>query len=236
MRLDKFISTQTAYTRSDIKRLVKSGVVLVDATVAKSCDMKIDPEKNEVLVSGEKVCYKKHVYIMLNKPKGVVSATTDRELPTVVDLLGDNFSHRELFPAGRLDRDTTGFVLLTDDGDFAHKILSPKNHVPKTYEFKLDSPAPETAEEAFEKGVVLGDGTACLSAKVTFLNDRLSGKVIIREGMYHQIKRMFASLGCHVTELNRIKMGNLELDKTLGLSQWRELTSEELDLIQSAKM
>ena len=236
MRLDKFISTQTAYTRSDIKRLVKSGVVLVDGTVAKSCDIKIDPEKNEVLVSGEKVCYKKHVYIMLNKPKGVVSATTDRELPTVVDLLGNNFSHRELFPAGRLDRDTTGFVLLTDDGDFSHKILSPKNHVPKTYEFRLDSPAPENAQEQFEKGVVLGDGTACLSAKVTFSQDRLSGEVVIREGMYHQIKRMFASLGCHVTELNRIKMGNLELDKTLGFSQWRELTPEELDLIQSAKM
>lgn len=236
MRLDKFISTQTEYTRSDIKRLVKSGAVTVDTQVVKTGDVKIDPEKNRVTVMGREIAFKKNIYLMLNKPKGVVSATQDRDLPTVVDLVKDEFSHRELFPAGRLDRDTTGFVLLTDDGDFAHKILSPKNHVPKTYEVTLDSPAPDNAEQAFEKGVVLGDGTECMSAKAAFSTDRLFCEVVIREGMYHQIKRMFASMGCRVIQLNRTKMGDLPLDKSLKEGQWRELSNEELNLIKNAKM
>ncbi len=236
MRIDKFLSTQTAYSRSDIKRLAKSGAITVDGEVIKSADLKIDPEKNRVAVAGKEVVFKNHIYLMLNKPKGVVSATEDRDLPTVVDLVKGEFSHRELFPAGRLDRDTTGFVLLTDDGDFAHKILSPKNHVPKTYSVSLDLPAPPNAEEAFEKGVVLGDGTACLSAKAVFSSDRKNGEVIIREGMYHQIKRMFASLGCHVVELKRTKMGDLSLDKALKEGDYRELTAEEIRLIEHAKM
>ena len=236
MRLDKFISTQTPYTRAQIKRLVKAGAVTVDKKAVSSCDTKIDPEKNVVCVEGKEITYQKYVYLMLNKPKGVVSATADRDLPTVLDLIGEEYAHRDLFPAGRLDRDTTGFVLITDDGDFAHKILSPKNHVPKTYLFTLDSPAPITAEDTFENGVVLGDGTPCLSAKVTFNEGRESGVVIIREGMYHQIKRMFASLGCHVTQLHREKMGDLSLDKSLDEGQYRELTKDEIALIENAKM
>ncbi len=236
MRLDKFLSTQTAYSRSDIKKLIRAGAVAVNDVTAKSADRKIDETADKITLNGEEIGFKKHVYIMLNKPEGVVSATEDRDLPTVVDLIGDEFSHRELFPAGRLDRDTTGFVLLTDDGDFAHKILSPKNHVPKTYVAELDLPAPENAEEVFEKGVVLGDGTPCLSARLFFEEDRLHPTVIIREGMYHQIKRMFAALGCHVMSLKRVKMGDLALDETLKKGEYRELSKEEIDLIENAKM
>ncbi len=236
MRLDKFLSSQTAYSRSDIKRLIKSGAVAVDNVTAKTADQKIDENKSVITLNGEVVGFKSHVYLMLNKPEGVVSATEDRSLPTVVDLIGEDFSHRELFPAGRLDRDTTGFVLLTDDGDFAHKILSPKNHVPKTYEAVLNIPAPENAEEVFEKGVVLSDGTPCLSARLSFKSDRLHPTIVIREGMYHQIKRMFASLGCHVVSLKRVKMGDLYLDENLKPGEYRELTAVEISQIENAKM
>lgn len=237
MRLDKFISSQTSYSRSDVKRLVKKGLVSVNGVPVKSADEKIDPDCDEVVVEGKAVCFKKQVYIMLNKPDGYVSATEDRNLPTVLDLIGDEYSHRALFPAGRLDRDTVGFVLLTDDGDFAHKILSPKNHVTKTYIAHLDSPAPENAEEIFEQGAVLGDNTVCLKAHLTAINPtRTVCEVVICEGMYHQVKRMFASLGCHVTFLKRVKMGNLCLDESLAQGQYREITPDELELITQGKM
>lgn len=237
MRLDKFISTQTPYSRSEVKGLIKKGAVTLCGIPVKSADQKIDPERDEIQVDRVKITYQKYVYIMLNKPKGVVSATEDRDKQTVVDLVSKDYSHRDLFPAGRLDIDTVGFVLLTDDGDFAHKILSPKNHVTKTYIATLDSPAPENAEEVFEQGATLGDGTVCLSARLTPLNsERTVCEVVLREGMYHQIKRMFGSLGCHVTELKRTKMGNLPLDESLPQGHYRELTAEEVMLISEGKM
>lgn len=237
LRLDKFISEQTPHTRSDVKRFVKRGEVLLNGAPAKTADQKVNPDTDRVSVLGKEIIYEKFVYIMLNKPKGVVSATTDRDLPTVVDLVASEMSHRALFPAGRLDRDTEGFVLLTDDGDFAHRILSPKNHVAKTYIATLSDPAPENAEECFEKGVVLGDETVCLSAHLTPLNkERTECEVVLGEGMYHQIKRMFASLGTHVVELKRVKMGNLPLDPSLKSGQWRKLTPDEVGLIESGKM
>ena len=236
MRLDKFICDNTSFSRSQIKKLIQKGGVLVNSAPIRVADLKIDPEKDEVQVCGQKIEYRKFVYLMLNKPEGFVSATEDRKEKTVLDLIGEEFSHRDLFPAGRLDKDTVGFVLLTDDGDFAHRILSPKNHVPKTYIAKTDKPCDDEVVRVFEEGAKLSDGTVCLKAELEFLNDEKTlCKVIICEGMYHQIKRMFASCGRTVVSLERVKMGNLELDASLKRGEYRELSKDELELIKTTK-
>ena len=184
MRLDKFICDNTGFSRSQIKKLIQKGGVLVNSVPVRASDLKIDPEKDEVFVGKEKITYRKFVYLMLNKPEGYVSATEDRKEKTVLDLVGEEFSHRDLFPAGRLDKDTVGFVLLTDDGDFAHKILSPKSHVPKTYIAKTDKPCDDEVIRVFEEGAKLSDGTVCLKAELEFLNEEKTlCKVIICEGM-----------------------------------------------------
>lgn len=236
MRLDKFICDNTGFSRSQIKKLIQKGGVLVNSVPVRASDLKIDPEKDEVFVGKEKITYRKFVYLMLNKPEGYVSATEDRKEKTVLDLVGEEFSHRDLFPAGRLDKDTVGFVLLTDDGDFAHKILSPKSHVPKTYIAKTDKPCDDEVIRVFEEGAKLSDGTVCLKAELEFLNEEKTlCKVIICEGMYHQIKRMFASCGRTVVSLERVKMGSLPLDPKLARGEYRELTKEELELIKQTK-
>ena len=236
MRLDKFICDNTGFSRSQIKKLIQKGGVLVNSVPVRASDLKIDPEKDEVFVGKEKITYRKFVYLMLNKPEGYVSATEDRKEKTVLDLVGEEFSHRDLFPAGRLDKDTVGFVLLTDDGDFAHKILSPKSHVPKTYIAKTDKPCDDEVIRVFEEGAKLSDGTVCLKAELEFLNEEKTlCKVIICEGMYHQIKRMFACCGRTVVSLERVKMGSLPLDPKLARGEYRELTKEELELIKQTK-
>lgn len=232
-RLDKIISSQGKYSRSEVKKLVKAGLVSVNGKAVKSSDLKCDVQSDEIIVDGERLNYKKHLYIMLNKPKGVISATEDPTQKTVIDLVPSELKRQGLFPAGRLDGDTTGFVLITDDGDFAHRILSPKNHIMKTYHATLRHSLSEEDIVRFKEGLILGDGTKCLEAHVRMLPNRENvAEVIICEGKYHQVKRMFASLGNKVLELRRVKMGGLDLDESLAEGCCRELTDKEVMLIQ----
>lgn len=231
-RLDKVISTALGLTRSQAKDLVKSGEVAVAGQVVKSSALKVEPDT--VTVSGKSVSYKEHIYLVLNKPQGVVSATEDTRDTTVLDLVPEELFRQGLFPAGRLDKDTTGFVLLTDDGDFAHSILSPRHHVSKTYFVTLDKPVDESLVAKFEQGVELYDGTVCLSAELSIdTSDATHCTVVLHEGRYHQIKRMFASFGYTVVALHRHAMGSLELDPTLAPGECRELRQEELNLLKN---
>ena len=231
-RLDKIIASQGKYSRSEVKKLVKAGRVTLDGTVVKSSDVKAD-EGADIRIDGVSLNYKKHIYIMLNKPQGVISATEDRTQKTVLDLVPKELFRNGLFPAGRLDGDTTGFVLITDDGDFAHRILSPKNHIMKTYHATLRDPLSEEDIVRFREGLTLGDGTECLEAHVRVLEsgERTIAEIKICEGKYHQVKRMFASIGNKVVALRRVKMGELELDSSLPEGQCREITDEEIDLL-----
>lgn len=232
-RIDKIISVASGVSRADARALIKKGLVSVNGAVVKDIGFKAD-EKNDIICSrGEKLCYSKFVYIMMNKPKGVISASEGGSEKTVVDILPDSMKRKNLFPAGRLDKDTTGFVLITDDGDFAHKILSPKNHIPKTYIAQLDKPFDDTVVSAFEQGVALKDDL-CMPAKISAVDgDYTKALVIIKQGMYHQIKRMFGKFGITVTGLTRIKMGRLALDETLQPGGCRYITPDELEQIKA---
>ncbi len=234
LRLDKLISSQGEYSRKEAQALIKNGAVRVDGAIVRDRGCHIDPDKSHISINGTDFEVSDFVYIMLNKPKGVVSATTDKNVKTVVDLVPDIYKGRNLFPAGRLDMTTTGFVLITDDGDFAHRILTPKNHIEKTYEARL---AESTDDEQLKKvadGITLGDGTTCLPAKIRILEDTEQPLVEIKicEGKYHQIKRMFAAAGNGVIELRRTKMGALPLDPDLGEGECRRMTSDEILLVQ----
>ena len=232
-RLDKIIASQGQYSRSEVKKLVKDGRVTLDGVTVKSSDVKADPNKNIIAIDGKSIGYKKHLYIMLNKPQGVVSATEDTDHKTVIDLIPKELKRDGLFPAGRLDGDTVGFVLVTDDGDFAHRILSPKNHIMKTYHATLQRPVTQEDIDAFRNGIELKDGTLCLEAQVRPIDgDEPIAEIKICEGKYHQVKRMFAALGNKVVFLKRVKMGELSLDENLKEGQCRELTDEELQLIE----
>ena len=232
-RIDKIIASQGQYSRSEVKKLVKSGRVTLDGRVLRSSDEKADPDVNVIAIDGKAIGYKKHLYIMLNKPQGVVSATDDRDHETVIDLVPKDLRRDGLFPAGRLDGDTVGFVLITDDGDFAHEILSPKNHIMKTYHATLQRELTQEDIDAFRNGIELRDGTLCLEAEVTPIDsDVPMAQVKICEGKYHQVKRMFAALGNKVLYLKRVKMGELSLDENLEEGQCREITPEELKLIK----
>ncbi len=232
-RLDKLISSQGSYTRKQAQQLIKDGLVKVDGVTVRDRGFHINPDVNSVILDGKEFAVEKFVYLMLNKPKGVVSATNDRSQKTVIDLVPDELKKRNLFPAGRLDMTTTGFVLITDDGDFAHRILSPKNHIEKTYEARLAESVTEEQLRTVADGIVLKDGTECLPAKLKVLEDGDSPLVEIKicEGKYHQIKRMFAAAGNGVVELRRTKMGKLSLDETLPEGECRRLTEAEIALI-----
>lgn len=228
-RLDKFLCSQGTCTRSEAGRLIRTGRVTVDGKVCRSPADKIDPAAVTVTVDGKAISYAAHVYWMLNKPAGILCVSRDPKAPTVVDLLPPEQRRRGLFPAGRLDKDTHGLVLLTDDGELAHAMLSPRRHVPKTYRAVLDKPLTEEAAEAFRAGPALEDGTQCLPAQVEVLEegDRPLVEVVIYEGKFHQIKRMFAAVGCHVEWLKRVAMGDLLLDESLPEGAARPLTEEE---------
>lgn len=233
-RLDKIISTAKNISRAEAVRLIKKGAVRVNSALVTDSGFKADEARDEILCDGEAVTYNKFIYIMMNKPKGVISASNGREEKTVVDLVPKELRRKKLFPAGRLDKDTTGFVLITDDGDFAHRILSPKKHIPKTYIATLDKPFDDELVKAFENGVELKDDL-CMPAQLDCLDgDRTRALVTIRQGMYHQIKRMFKKFGIEVLELERIKMGGLELDSSLSLGECRILSPEELKIIEGS--
>ena len=228
MRLDKYLAETAQCTRSEAKNLLAKGRVQVNSTVCKKGDTQLKTG-DAVTVDGQPLQYQQYVYIMLNKPEGVVSASTDKRDTTVVDLLGDAYPRRELFPAGRLDKTSTGFVLLTDDGGFAHDILAPKRHVSKTYTVTLDTPLTAEMKAGFAAGVTLADGTALSPAEVEALTpDGLTVRVLLKQGVYHQIKRMFGVYGAGVNALHRDAIGGLALDAALAPGQWRELSDAEV--------
>lgn len=232
-RLDKAIAMQGSLTRSEVKTLIRRGEVCVNGSVVKSADFGVDFDTDTVTVQGKNISLQMHTYLMLNKPKGVVSATEDKKTPTVVDLVPEELWRKGLFPAGRLDKDTTGFVLLTDDGEFAHDILSPKKHISKTYHALVSGPITPEMEKGFADGVTIGeDFTLPASLKKLSSTEQGDwGEVILKEGLYHQIKRMFGVYGLKVLELKRVKMGDLDLDPDLEEGKCRTLTSEELQKV-----
>lgn len=228
-RLDKIISNTNGISRSELKKIAKKGAIALNGQIIYDLSVKIDVTNAEISLNGELLDTRKYVYYMLNKPKGVVSASTSKDDVTVIDILPEEMKRKDLFPAGRLDKDTTGFVLITNDGDFAHKILSPTNHVPKTYITVIDSPCTQEKTEILENGMELKDGTTFKPASIKTLNDeKTTVEIIICEGKYHQIKRMFKAVGCNVLELKRVKMGNLMLDENLEEGCAREITQDEL--------
>lgn len=230
-RLDKFISNQRVdVSRSSVKEYLKKGQVTVNGVICKRGETKIDPLHDEIKVEGKKIEYKKYLYIMLNKPSGVVCATRDGLSKTVLELLPEDLRRTGLFPAGRLDKDTEGFVLITDDGELSHKMLAPKSHVPKVYYVKLERALKDGAKDEFLKGITLSDGTGCMPAELEKISEK-EAYVTLHEGMFHQVKRMFEAVDNKVVFLKRIKIGGLDLDKHLELGEVRELSPGEVELL-----
>lgn len=231
MRLDKYLCETGFGTRSQVKDLLKKGQVMVNGEVVKKPELKINETTDQILCQGKKASYQKNIYLMLHKPAGVVSATEDSREKTVLDLVRPEDRKNGLFPVGRLDKDTEGLLLLTDDGELAHRLLSPKKHVDKTYYAKIDGQVTEEHVKQFREGLDIGDEKKTLPAVLTIL---LSGpvseiEVTIHEGRFHQIKRMFEAVGCKVTYLKRLSMGSLVLDETLPPEEYRPLTEAELE-------
>lgn len=228
MRIDKFISEQGSISRSDAKTAIKKGQVFVNGERAKSADMKIDPEKDSITLNGKEIIYRKFMYIMLNKPEGIICATRDGLSATVLELLPDSLIRKGLFPAGRLDKDTEGFVFITDDGALAHKMLSPKSHIEKEYEVTLEKPFEKDYIDIFASGMTIDGDEKCLPAVLIPTNDPFRVNLILHEGKYHQIKRMMIAVGNRVVHLKRIRMGGILLDPSLLLGEAREITREEI--------
>lgn len=226
MRLDKLLSDTTAFTRSQLKQIIKSGRVIVDGIAVTVPETKVDPDVSVIELDGEAVAYKRFHYFMLNKPAGILSATDDQKQKTVIDLFPAEL-RRRLFPVGRLDKDTTGLLLVTDDGSFAHRVISPRSEVIKTYHAVTSEPVDSDDIKAFREGIVLSDGTKCLPAGLELLPDG-SCLVYVTEGKYHQVKRMLASRAKPVIELERLAIGDLELDENLLPGEFRQLTENEL--------
>lgn len=227
-RLDKLLAATGRWSRREVKGLVKAGRVLVDGVPAAAPEQKLDPHRSRVLVDGEEAVFRQFTYVMLNKPAGVLSATEDARQETVLDLLPPELRRRGLFPVGRLDKDSEGLLLLTNDGDLAHRLLSPKYHVDKVYYIRTDAPLTEEDQAAFAGGVHLADGTECLPAGLEPLGDGREALVTLHEGKFHQIKRMIASRGAAVCRLKRLSMGTLVLDEGLRPGDFRLLTEEEV--------
>lgn len=228
-RLDKLLASTGRWSRSDAKRLAREGRVLVDGQIAARSDEKYDGEAVTIAVDGEALRLREHTYLMLCKPAGVLSATEDGRGKTVLDLLPAEYKKRGLFPVGRLDKDTEGLLLLTDDGALAHDLLSPRKHVDKRYYARVTGTLSEQDRAAFEEGMTLDDGLHCLPAKLEIVSAGMESEalVTIREGKFHQIKRMFAARGKQVAYLKRLSMGALTLDERLAPGAFRELTAEE---------
>lgn len=227
-RLDKLLAGTGRWSRREVRALVKEGRVLVDGVPAASVEQKVDPAASRVQVDRETLAVGGFTYVMLHKPPGVLSATEDPRQETVLDLLTPDLRRKGLFPVGRLDKDSEGLLLLTDDGGLAHRLLSPKRHVDKVYRVWLDRPLGEADREAFAAGIELADGTRCRPAGLELLGDGREALVTLHEGKFHQIKRMCASRGSAVCRLKRISMGALTLDEALEPGAYRLLTDEEV--------
>ncbi len=233
LRIDKIISNLGYGTRKEVKELVKDGGVEIDDVIASDPGLIIDPDVSKIKVNGKLIIFREFIYVMLNKPQGVISATEDKREKTVIDLLPDDLKVFEPAPVGRLDKDTEGLLLLTNDGQLAHKLISPKNHVPKKYYAHIKGLVTESDIKAFNSGIIIDGGYKTMPGHLTLLKhgDISEVEVIIYEGKYHQIKRMFKARGKEVIYLKRLSMGNLLLDEQLELSEYRELTNEELKLL-----
>lgn len=237
MRLDKFLCEMGFGSRSQIKNDLKKKQVTVNGEIATRPEQKIDPETDSVCYKGQAVQYLAYVYYLLNKPAGCVSATEDVSSKTVLDYLTD-VTRKDLFPVGRLDKDTEGLLVLTNDGDLAHRLLSPKKHVPKTYFAKIAGCVKEEHIAQFEKGISIGDEKPTLPARLEILSSGAESEILltITEGRFHQVKRMFQAIGCEVTYLKRVSMGGLQLDPSLAPGEYRALTEEEVTLLQKGDL
>ena len=234
MRLDKYLAEAQGKSRADVRKSILKGMVTVDGVVCKKADTQVT-ENAVICCNGTPLSRTQFVYIMLDKPIGVVSAAQDKNDTTVVDLVREAFPRRNLFPAGRLDKSSTGFVLLTDDGTFAHDILAPKHHVSKTYEVVLDTPATQAMADGFAAGVTLADGSKMHPAQLLFNeNAPCAATVVLTQGVYHQIKRMFGVFDAGVNALRRVAIGDVALDAALGAGGYRLLTQDEVEKIAGA--
>ena len=231
MRLDKCLADCGLGTRSEVKSLLKAKRITVNGKVVNNGKVQVNPETDEILFDGEKIQYEEFVYIMMNKPKGVVSATEDNLHKTVLDLIDPLYFKKGVFPVGRLDIDTHGLLLLTNDGELAHRLLSPKKHVTKIYQARVEGVMTPEDAAAFEKGIVLSDGTECMPARLDILSttqDESIVQILLKEGKFHQVKRMVKACGKTVVDLERLTMGPLKFDESLALGESRPLTEEEL--------
>ncbi|WP_338449155.1 pseudouridine synthase [Niallia oryzisoli] len=234
MRIDKLLANLGYGSRKEVKDLLKSGVVKVNDQTVKNGKEQVDPEKDTVTLHGEVIEYKEYIYLMMNKPQGVISATEDHYEKTVIDLLEMEDAVYSPFPVGRLDKDTEGLLLLTNDGQLAHQLLSPKKHVPKTYFAVIDQEVTDADVKAFQEGVTLDDGYVTKPGMLKILKSGIRSDIelTITEGKFHQVKRMFEAVGKKVVYLQRISMGPLRLDESLELGEYRELTDEEITAIK----
>ncbi|MGI1804325.1 pseudouridine synthase [Exiguobacterium sp. TDN 0502] len=233
MRLDKLLSNMGAGSRKEVKLLLKAGAIQVDGEIVRDPKQHVDVETQHVLMYGEPVTYQKYIYLMMNKPPGVISATEDKRDETVIDLLFEDVTYFKPFPVGRLDKDTEGLLLLTNDGSFNHALMSPKKHVEKTYYAEVTGVLTQEDVEAIAAGVTLEDGYQAKPGKLVILSTTETDSTLeltITEGKFHQVKRMMLALGKEVTFLKRRSIGRLELDPSLALGDYRELTKDELAL------
>ncbi|MDF2987951.1 MAG: pseudouridine synthase family protein [Eubacterium sp.] len=235
-RLDKVLSNFGFGSRTEIKSAVKKGLITVDGAIVKDSSIHVNPEENLIVMNGIKLEYRKYIYLMMNKPQGVISATTDTRQKTVFDIMPEEYKCFDLFPAGRLDIDTEGLVLMTNDGQLAHEILSPKKHVTKKYFAHVLGRVDQSDVDAFKHGVTLDDGYKTLPAQLEILkSDDISEiKLSITEGKFHQVKRMFEAVNKEVIYLKRLSMGMLELDESLGLGECKELSQADVELLRAS--
>ena len=234
MRVDKFLSEMGKASRTESARLAKAGKISVNGVAIKKCDVHIDPLKDVVALNGQAITYKKYTYIMMNKPEGYVSATEDGRDKTVLDLLNDEERKKNLFPCGRLDKNTLGLIILTNDGDSAHRLLSPKHHVSKVYKFRSKFPINETDRLKLEGGVDIGEYVT-KPCRIVLDSDKEGGEITLTEGKYHQIKRMLETIDNKIVYLERITFGGIALDNKLKRGEWRHLTQNEEKLLLTEK-
>lgn len=235
MRVDRFLGVTGCCTRTEAKKIIRAGGVTVNGVAVRSADAKLDPDTDRVTFCGTPVTYRKYTYILMNKPEGVVSATEDGRDRTVLDLLPSDMRKNDLFPCGRLDKNTLGLMLITDNGELAHRLLAPKSHVSKVYRYRSKFPMTEEEARRFEDGLTLEDGYETKPAKIKLDTDGMSGEITLVEGKYHQIKRMLEALNNKITYLERISFGPLVLDNKLERGEWRYLTEEEIKELESHK-